>query len=81
MGCQLTLMLQFVPLIVALVSAAGDVLRPALLESAAVVRGFCFSDTMVQFSRRSTFNIQSPVFNKEKRRCPENRILTSPVGR
>jgi len=42
MGCQLTLMLQFVPLIVALVSAVGGVLRPALLESAAVVRGVCF---------------------------------------
>ena len=42
MGCQLALMLQFVPLIVALVSAAGDALRPALLESAAVVRGVCF---------------------------------------
>jgi hypothetical protein len=42
MGCQLALMLQFVPLIIALVSAAGGVLRPALLEGAAVVRGVCF---------------------------------------
>ena len=42
MGYQLALMSQFVPLIVALVSAAGDVLRPALLESTAVVRGICF---------------------------------------
>jgi hypothetical protein len=42
MGCQLALMLQFVPLIVALASAMGDVFRPALLESAAVVRGVCF---------------------------------------
>jgi len=42
MGCQLALMLQFVPLIVALVSAAGDVLCPALLESDAAVRGICF---------------------------------------
>ena len=42
MGCQLTLMLQFVPLIVALPSATGDVFRPVLSESAAVVRGVCF---------------------------------------
>ena len=42
MEYQLALMLQFVPLIVALVSATGDVLRPALLESAAMVRGVCF---------------------------------------
>jgi len=42
MGCQLALTLQFVPLIVALASAAGGVLRLVLLESAAVVRGVCF---------------------------------------
>ncbi len=42
MGCQLTLMLQFVPLIVALALAMGDVFRPTPLESAAVVRGACF---------------------------------------
>jgi hypothetical protein len=42
MGCQLTLMLQFGPLIVALAWATGDVFRPTLLESAAVVRGICF---------------------------------------
>ena len=42
MGFQLALMLQFVPLILALVSVAGDVLRPALPESTAVVRGIGF---------------------------------------
>jgi hypothetical protein len=42
MGYQLALILQFVPLIAALASATGDALCPALLESAAVVRGVCF---------------------------------------
>jgi len=42
MGCQLALVLQFVPLIVALVSATGDVFHPTLLESVAVIRGVCF---------------------------------------